>query len=503
MKDERHGQEPPNETLDPDDWEQIRSIGHAMLDDMVDYVRDVRDRPVWQSPSQEARATMASPLPRAGRPLREVYDEFKRSILPYPTGNIHPRFWGWVMGNGTPVGMLAELLGGAMNCHVSGYDQGATLVEREVVGWFAELMDFPAKSTGLLVSGGTVANLLGITVARNHALGDRVRSEGVGGREAVLYCSDQTHGWVDRSADLLGLGEAAVRKVPTDAHHRIQLDALHKCIEVDRRSGRTPLCVVGNAGTVACGATDDLGAVADLAAQEGLWFHVDGAFGAMVKLSPRHRHIVAGLERADSVAFDLHKWGYMQYELGVILFRDGGAHDATFSFAPSYLNSFRGGIAPNPTEFASKGIQLSRGFRALKAWMQLTSYGTDAIGNIIGQNIDQVAYLRDLIARDPELEQVGPSEMNVLCFRYAPEELEERACNDFNVELLVRIQESGVAVPSNASVDGKFALRVAHTNHRSRSEDFALLVETVKKIGAEMLAEEPREWEPLVGPGSD
>lgn len=495
MKQEHDGQARPWETLDPEDWEQIRAIGHSMLDDMVDYVRDVRDQPAWQSPSKEARESLASPLPRAGRPLHEVYDQFKRSILPYPTGNIHPRFWGWVMGNGTPVGMLAELLGGAMNCHVSGYDQGATLVERQVVQWLIEIMEFPANSTGLLVSGGTVANLLGITVARNHALGDSVRSTGVGRHQAVVYCSDQTHGWVDRSADLLGLGEATVRKLPTDACHRIQLESLRDSITSDRRAGRVPVCVVGNAGTVSCGATDDLSGLADLAEQEGLWFHIDGAFGALAKLSPRHRHFVAGLERADSVAFDLHKWGYMQYEIGVVLFRDGAAHDGTFSFAPSYLNSFRGGIAPNPTEFASKGIQLSRGFRALKVWLQLSSYGTDAIGRLIAQNIDQVEQLRDLIERDPNLEQVGPSEMNVVCFRYVSPELTEAARNEFNIELLVRVQESGIAVPSNAVIDGQFALRVAHTNHRTKAEDFVLLLETVVGIGAQMLQEDPRQWQ--------
>lgn len=201
MKRERGVASRSSRTLDPDDWEQVRALGHVMLDDMIDYVRDVRERPAWQGPSSAARAAMRSPLPRAGRPLEHVYEDFKASILPYPTGNIHPRFWGWVMGNGTPVGMLADLLGGAMNCHVSGYDQGASIVEHQVLAWLVELMEFPPTSSGLLVSGGTVANLIGVTVARNHALGDRIRAEGVREREAVLYCSDQTHGWIDRSAD--------------------------------------------------------------------------------------------------------------------------------------------------------------------------------------------------------------------------------------------------------------------------------------------------------------
>lgn len=477
---------PGSDTLDPTEWDELRQIGHQMLDDMIDHLRDVRSQPAWQSPSTEARTTLSSPVPRKGRPLGEVYKEFQQAILPYPTGNIHPRFWGWVMGNGTPVGMLADLLGGAMNCHVSGYDQAAALVEKQVLRWLAELVDFPAECTGLLVSGGTVANLLGLTVARNHALGQQVRTQGLEGRRTTVYGSTQAHGWVQRSCDLLGVGEDAFRKIPVDDRHRVRVDLLAERISQDRHDGFQPLCIVGNAGTVACGATDDLHALADLARQENVWFHVDGAFGALVKLAPRFRHLADGLERADSVAFDLHKWGYMQYEQGVVLVRDGKRHRETFDFAPSYLEKFRGGIASDPTEFASKGIQLSRGFRALKVWMQLSTYGSDAMGRLIEQNVDHVTFLRELIDRSPRLEQIGPSEMNVVCFRYVPEGIEGTQLDDFNAELLVRIQESGVAVPSNARIDGRFALRVAHTNHRTVPEDFELLVATIEDLAKSM-----------------
>ncbi|MEM9064793.1 MAG: pyridoxal-dependent decarboxylase [Planctomycetota bacterium] len=474
--------------LDPSDWEEMRSIGHAMIDDMLDYLRNVRDRPAWQSPSAEARSLLMSPTPRTGRPLAAVYEEFKSAILPYPTGNIHPRFWGWVMGNGTPVGMLAELLGGAMNCHVSGYDQSATLVEKQVIGWLVELMDFPEDADGLLVSGGTVANLIGLTVARNHALTHEVRKAGIGGSQTVVYASTQTHGWLDRSCDILGLGESSIRTIAVDENHCIRTDDLRQQIDEDRADGLNPICIVGNAGTVSCGATDDLNALADLAKHHGIWLHIDGAFGALTKLSPKYRVITDGLERADSIAFDLHKWGYMQYELGVVLVKNGNLHDGTFEFSPTYLDKFRGGIAPNPTEFASKGIQLSRGFRALKAWMQFSTYGTDAIGSAIEQNIDQVEYLRKLIASTPNLEQVGPSTMNVVCFRYVPEGKHLADTDEFNIELLVRIQESGLAVPSNARIEGVFALRVAHTNHRSTFEDFDVLIEAVTDIAEGMLA---------------
>ena len=481
----------PRASLDPADWEEFRALGHSMLDDMVDFMRTIRERPVWQSPSAEARAELSAPLPRAGASPQEVYATFQKAIQPFPTGNFHPRFWGWVMGNGTPVGFLADLLGSGLNCHVSGYDQAASLVEHEVLRWLAELMDYPRDASGLLVSGGTMANLVGLTVARNHAGGARLRQSGLAsetGGAMTVYGSTATHSWVGRCCDLLGLGEKAFRTVPADSRHRVPVDALAAAIRADREKGLKPFCIIANAGTVACGATDDLNALADLARAEGLWLHVDGAFGALVKLTSRYRHVVDGLERADSIAFDLHKWGYMQYEIGAVLVRDAKAHADAFSFEASYLEKFRGGLAVNPIEFSSRGVQLSRGFRALKVWMHLSIYGSDLIGRMIEQNIEDVAYLRKRIEGEPELEMLGPCELNVLCFRYVPagERGTPEALDALNAELLVRIQESGVAIPSNARIDGKFALRVANTNHRTVPADFDLFVDTVLRLGREL-----------------
>lgn len=477
-------------TLDPENWDDVRTLGHQMLDDMVDYLQAVRDRPVWQSPPQETRVALREPLPRQGTELAEVYEKFKQHVLPYPTGNIHPRFWGWVMGNGTAVGLLSDLLSSAMNCHVSGYDQAATLVERQVIEWLAEMMDYPPGASGVLVSGGTVANLLGVTVARNTVTGADIRGHGLRPEDGRLtvYGSVATHGWATRSCDLLGLGEQSFRKIPVDGRDRVDIDEMKTAIREDRLRGHRPFCIVGNAGTVATGATDDLLRLAEVARAENLWFHVDGAFGALAKLSPRYRNIVNGLDRADSIAFDLHKWGYMQYETGVVLVRSAQAHTAAFSFAPSYLETFRGGIAVEPTEFASRGIQLSRGFRALRVWMNLLTYGTDRIGTAIEKNIDDVQYLRRRIEAESSLELLGPCEMNVACFRFRQPGIEEAELDALNRELLVRLQESGLAVPSSARINGCFALRVANTNHRTRREDFDLLVRAVLEIGKRICA---------------
>lgn len=478
-------------TFDPADWSEFRAMAHTMVDDMVDYLSSVRERPAWQSPSGDARAFLNAPVPRRGRELGAVYEDFKRYILPYPTGNIHPRFWGWVIGGGTPVGMLAELLGGAMNSPVSGYDQAASLVEHQVIRWLAELLDFPVESTGLLTSGGTVANLISLLVARNVATGQRIRKDGVDastGRMTV-YASAAVHSWADRACDWVGLGSDALRKAPVDSRHRVKVDELARMIREDRERGIRPVCIIGTAGTVSCGATDDLHALADLAAGEKVWYHIDGAFGALAKLSPKYRHICDGLERADSVAFDLHKWTCMQYEQGVVLVRDAKAHLESFAYSSAYLDTFRGGLAVNPIEFSSRGIQLSRGFRALKVWMQLSAYGADKIGAVIEQNIDDVQYLRARIERESRLELLGPAEMNICCFRYVPEGRAAKSDSDLdalNTELLVRLHESGIAVPSNTRVDGRFAIRVANVNHRSTRDDLDVLVDAVLRIGGEL-----------------
>ena len=478
--------------LDPEDWEPLRALGHALLDDMIEYLKTVRDRPAWRSPPAPTREYLSAPVPRAGTDASIVYDAIKQHVLPYPTGNIHPRFWGWVMGTGTPVGLLADLVASTMNCNVPGCDQAAALMEHQVIRWIAELMDFPADASGLLVDGCTAANLIGLAVARNRER-DRTDGRAPAARGALtVYGSTATHSWLDRACDLLGLGVDAFRKVPVDARHRVLVDELAARIRADRERGMRPFCIVGNAGTVACGATDDLRALGDLAAREGLWFHVDGAFGALAKLSPKYRHLVDGLERADSVALDLHKWGYLQYELGVVLVRDAAAHAQAFSFTTSYFENLRGGIAIGSNELASRGLQLSRGNRALRVWMPLSVYGTDRIGRLVEQNIEDVAYLRARVGREPELENLGPCEMNLACFRYVAADASPTGLDELNKELLVRLQESGTAVPTHVRIDGRFAIRVANTNHRTTRADFDVLVDAVLRIGRELEAESTR-----------
>jgi glutamate/tyrosine decarboxylase-like PLP-dependent enzyme len=482
----------PEETLDPADWGEMRALGHRMVDDMMDYLQGVRDRPAWRPVPAATRAALDEPTPRGPTDPADVYRQFREHILPYPNGNIHPRFWGWVMGTGTPLAMLADMLASGMNPHLAGYDQSPALVEQQVIRWMAELLGFPVESSGLLVSGGTVANLVGLAVARNARAGFDVRAEGLqrpGTPTLLVYGSSETHSWSKKACELLGLGDAAFRRIPVDDEFRVNVAALRAAIAEDRAAGHQPICVIGNAGTVNTGATDDLTAIAALCREQGIWFHVDGAFGAFAALAPSLRATVAGMEAADSIAVDLHKWGYLPFEVGLALVRHPDAHRATFATSSRYLDATPRGIVAGGFPFADLGVQLSRGFRALKVWMSLKAHGADAWGRLVEQNVAQARHLRDRVLAEPRLELLAPAPLNVVCFRYLAPGLAGATLDRVNEEILLRVQERGIAVPSSTVLDGRFALRVAITNHRSRLEDFDLFVDAVLAIGAELTAD--------------
>ncbi|RWG59839.1 MAG: aspartate aminotransferase family protein [Mesorhizobium sp.] len=478
-----------DETLDPPDWAEMQALSHRIVEDAVAYLKDVRDRPVWRQMPVEVRAFFSAPLPRSPAPIAEVYGDVARNVMAYPMGNIHPRFWSWYMGSSNFTGALGDFLAAIQGSNLGGGNQAAGLMDSQVVDWCKEMVGFPASASGTLVSGGSMANLIGLTVARNAKAGVDVRERGVGAIPKPLrfYASDQVHSCHRKAMEALGLGNRALRRVSTDADLRIDVDALKTAIAEDRAAGFKPACIIGTAGTVNTGAIDDLRTLAVLAAEEDLWFHVDGCIGALIAIAPENRSLVAGIERAHSVALDPHKWLHAPFEAGCALVRDAVAHRNAFAVTPEYLESTPRGLASGQW-LHDYGLQTSRGFRALKIWMSLKEHGIEKFGGLIDQNIAQAGYLTELIRVEPALELTAPTTINIVCFRHRLDGASEEQLKAFNTEIMLRLQEEGIAAVSDTTVHGQHCLRVAITNHRTRRDDLDLLLRETLRIGAEIKA---------------
>lgn len=483
------------ETLDPNDWEAARALGHRMLDDALDYVQFLRDRPVWQHAPQQVKAHFKGSVPLAPQSQEDVYKEYVEYILPHQLGNSHPRFWGWVAGSGTVMGVFAELLAAATDAVSGSFSYlSNNYVEMQVLDWCKELLGYPLTASGLLTSGCSASNLIGLAVARNAKAGFDVRSKGMQGsdKRMTVYCSEEAHSSIQKAIELLGFGSDALREVPVNRSLQMDLDALRSSIKSDRANGCLPICVVGVVGTTNTGAIDDLQGLAEVCRQEELWFHVDGAFGAWAAIAPQSKHLVAGMEQADSLAFDLHKWMYLSYPIGCVLVKSAEELRQAFSLTPTYLAhgvGERGLTGIDVPWLSDNGFELSRGFHALKAWMTLKEHGITKFGRLIQQNIDQAQYLAGLVETSPELELALPVSLNVVCFRYIRADLEAATLDKLNKKIEIELQEQGIAVPSIVTVRDKKYLHVAITNHRSRREDFAVLAREVVRIGHELVSD--------------
>jgi aromatic-L-amino-acid/L-tryptophan decarboxylase len=471
-----------SETLDPQNWDEIRAQGHRMLDDMIDYAANIRERPVWQPIPDQVRARFQAELPRAAGDLGEVYREFNDFIVPYATGNVHPGFMGWVHGGGTAVGMLAEMLAAGLNANLGGRDHIPIEVERQVVEWTRAMFGFPSGASGIFVTGTSMANLMAVLVARTAALGQSVRQRGVGDEGAALtaYTSTVAHGCIAKAMDLAGFGSDALRCIEVDQFHRIDVAALRARIAGDRDAGLKPFLVVGSVGTVDIGAIDDLQALSALCREEGLWFHVDGAYGALGILSPVLAPRLAGIENADSIALDFHKWGQVPYDAGFLMVRDGQQHRDTFSAPAAYLRRETRGLAAGSSWPCDLGPDLSRGFRALKTWFTLKTYGTERLGAIITRTCALAGYLEARILAEPRLELLAPVQLNIVCFRYRAAD-----ANKVNGDIVIDIQESGIAAPSTTVLGGQLAIRAAIVNHRTDVGDIDALISAVLEFGAQ------------------
>ena len=480
---------PLEETLDPQDWAAAQSVAHAIVDDAVKHIANLRERPVWQEMPQAVRDYFGGPLPTDPLPLATVYGELRYNLMPYAMGNIHPRFWAWYMGSSNFTGALADFLAAIDGSNLGGGNTAAAALDRQVVNWMKSIMGFPSSASGTLTSGGSMANMVALTVARNVKAGVDVRVEGISSLPKPLrfYASDQSHSCHQKALETLGLGSRSLALIASKADFSMNTELLKKTIERDIAAGCRPACVIATIGTTNSGAIDDIEAISDICRSFDLWLHVDGCIGALIKLAPKHRHLVTGIENADSLALDPHKWMHTPFEAGCVLIKDAKAHFAAFNLHGAYLEEKPRGIAAG--EFLSDyGFELSRSLKALKIWMSLKEHGVNKFGRLIDQNIEQAAYLTSLLKAHKCFELMAPTKTSIVCYRYAVAGASEAQLKALNTEIMLQLQETGIAAPSDTTLRDKHCLRVAINNHRTRREDLELLVRESIRIGQKLEA---------------
>ena len=480
--------------LDPADWEAFRAESHRALDLMIDWLRDQRRRPVWKEAPAEARERFRRDLPSAERDLAEVVADFDRFIKPYATGNTHLMFMGWVQGAGTPVGMVAEMLAAGLNANCGGRNHIAIEVERQIARWMAEAFGFPKDASGIFVTGASMANFLSLLVARDQTFRERdVRLNGVGALDAqlVAYASREVHNCVRQAMELAGLGARHLRLISSDEKRAMRITDLKHAIAADRAAGLKPFLVVGTAGTVDTGAIDRLDRLADVAHSEDLWFHVDGAFGALAALSPQLKPLVKGLERADSVAFDFHKWAHVPYDAGFFLVRDREAHKRAFAANAAYLTRAPRGLAAGDIWPCDLGVDLSRGFRALKTWFTIETFGTKRLAACIEQTCRMARRLEGHITASRDFFMRAPVTLNIVCFG-----VKDDPDGALAREIVMDLHERGEAAPSLTILDGVPSIRAAITNHRTHDEDVDAFMRLLE-AAARRARQEPHEAEAL------
>jgi aromatic-L-amino-acid/L-tryptophan decarboxylase len=467
--------------------DEVRRLGHLAVEAVAADRDDLLARPVFGKVGSKAHL-FEEPLPEDGRSFEEVLSFVRDHVLPHPMGNSHPRFFGFINATADPIGAIADYLASSMNPNCWGGDHAAIHVERCVLRWIASILGLPPAAEGILTSGGSMANFTALATARRAMCPGDVREEGLAGEgrpRLVVYASEQVHSCVDKAVDLLGIGTRNLRKIPVDEAFRMRVGALKRAIDADRQAGLLPAVVVGNAGTVNTGAVDPLAELADLCCAESLWFHVDGAYGAMAMASKTLAPAFVGLEGADSVAADPHKWLYVPYEAGAVLVREPGRMAAAFRYFPAYLASDPESPFPGPAWFAERGPELSRSFKALKVFMGLVHHGRKAYAASIERDCALARLLAEEIRSRAELELLSEPALSIVAFRYrAPgSSLDGEALDRLNRAIVNQLVREGLFFLSPTVLRGAAWLRVSITNFRTTEADLRLLLDEALRLG--------------------
>ena len=465
--------------LDPS-ADEIRDWGNSVTEFMIKYLGDLRDRRVYRhTSSREIRDRLDAALPAKGIDFDSLLKVFCETIIPFSRQNAHPRMFGYVQSPGTAIGAFADLLASTLNANLTIWRSAPAPVELErlTIDWIRQILGFPAEAGGLFVSGGSMANLAALATARQ----TKDRSSG----RLRMYASSATHFSITKSAALLGIGRENVRQVAVDERFRMRVDDLLGKITADLDAGYIPFCVVGNAGTVDTGAVDPLAEIRELANRFELWMHVDGSYGSFAVLAKSARKLFAGMEQADSIALDPHKWLYLPVDVGCVIYRDPEIARATFAHESEYTRMF-GEEADEAFVCWDYGPELSRRFRALKVWMLLRGVGLDRISEAIESNLACARHLESIVRASDDFEMAAPVELSIFCFRHVPMQLSSespKAVDAFNERLLVALQRDGSSYLSNATLGGRLALRGCVLNYRTTLRDMEILLDDLRRVG--------------------
>jgi glutamate/tyrosine decarboxylase-like PLP-dependent enzyme len=473
--------------------EEFSRCGRDAVQAIADYIGSLPGQRVYPAVTgEQIRSQFLRDLPLEPGNFDELLQTFSNTILKFSRHNAHPRMFGYVQSPGTGIAAIADMLASALNANLTAWRSApvAVEIERLTIDWIKQIVGYDRSAGGLFVSGGSMANLAGLAAARQARGPSELLEQGLSAAGARLrvYASAETHYSVEKAAALLGIGAANLRKIPVDDAHRIRPKALKQAIEQDRRSGHVPICVVANAGTVMTGAIDPLHALHDIAREFNLWLHVDGAYGGFALLAESVRSQFRGIELADSIALDPHKWLYLPIDCGCVLYRDPGNAQAAFVQQAEYTRVI-GHKAEEAFAFWDYGPELSRRFRALKVWMLLKGVGLKALSSAIEENLACARYLQELVQAADDFEMLAPVELSIFCFRHLPPSAralnaaaDDTALDQWNERLLLGLQQDGSSYLSNARVHGRFSLRGCVLNYRTTRRDMEILLDDIRRV---------------------